>query len=169
MESQSDRELSDGEVEAVCSLCGDIGFRNALIPCRKCGFRHQHTYCSRLYPNIDMEKWCCEWCLHEEEKQASRRSKVFEFLLEIAQSLPENSSDENEEKRICRREERVAEEKHPAAPSKEHVSVPKENKSTAAKKNVRCVEKNKALDRWRNLTKNRFGCRRYKLLADVLC
>ncbi|KAG9450157.1 hypothetical protein H6P81_010122 [Aristolochia fimbriata] len=170
MESQSDR--GGDAVETVCSLCGDIGFRNALIRCRKCGFRHQHTYCSRLYPNIDREKWSCEWCLHEEEKQASRRSKVFEFLLEIAQSLPENSSEGNEEKRICRRvEERVGQDKQPAAPSKEHIWEPKEHRSgsTAVKKSARCVEKNKALDRWRNLAKNRFGSRRYKLLADVLC
>ncbi|XP_077236834.1 uncharacterized protein LOC143878423 [Tasmannia lanceolata] len=168
MELEPDRELQNGEIETVCSLCGDFGFRNALILCRKCGFRHQHTYCSRLYPNIDMKNWSCEWCLHEEEKQASKRSKVFEFLLEIAQSFPEKSPSGKDEKRICRRADRFSpEEKRFTEGSREIGSDARYKNSL--KKSVRYVEKNKALDRWRNLAKSKLGCRRYKLLADVLC
>ncbi|XP_058113419.1 uncharacterized protein LOC131256561 [Magnolia sinica] len=136
-----------GGIEEVCGLCGDIGFRTALFPCKRCGFRLQHSYCSRKYPNIDIKSWCCDWCLHEEEKQASRKSRVFEFLLEIAQSFPEKSPSGNEEKRVCRREEkRIA-------------------SSTGEKGGLK--KNSKALDRWRSLAKNKIGCRRYKLLADV--
>ncbi|XP_010278431.1 PREDICTED: uncharacterized protein LOC104612634 [Nelumbo nucifera] len=203
-----DRELANGgaaaaavaeaeaeaeAIEDICSLCGDVGFRDALVLCRKCGFRLQHTYCSRLYPEIDTEKWSCEWCLHEEEKRKEskrRRSKVFEFLLEIAQSLPERdnnpsptSPSRNDDKRICRQDDRFAasgekrfhvastettreKEKDKEREEKEKPSSLKKNSTVAA---ARCSEKNKALDRWRNLAKTKLGCRRYKLLADVHC
>eukprot|EP01018_Ginkgo_biloba_P026879 Gb_22890 [translate_table: standard] len=93
-----------------CSMCGDVGFADDLVLCQRCGYR----YCSKQYPDLDMETWACEWCLYEEEtaKQdkvklgkrktlniTESRSKAFEFLLQIAQSLPNSSEQEITDKR----------------------------------------------------------------------
>lgn len=33
-------------------------------------------YCSRYYPEkIDMERWGCEWCIHEEEKEGRKTKR----------------------------------------------------------------------------------------------
>lgn len=92
------------KVEKECTMCGDVGFEDDLLLCKRCGYRFQHTYCSKLYPDLDMESWACEWCLYEDEKNGGgakgklgkrkvlnlteSRSKAFEFLLQIAQACP---------------------------------------------------------------------------------
>ncbi|KAH9293594.1 hypothetical protein KI387_041203, partial [Taxus chinensis] len=94
-------DMAEGKKTVVseCSMCGDVGFVQDLLLCKRCGYRLQHTYCSKLYPYLDMEKWACEWCLFEEEnsdaakakvgkRKSESRSKAFEFLLQIAQASP---------------------------------------------------------------------------------
>eukprot|EP00252_Welwitschia_mirabilis_P020225 TRINITY_DN4910_c0_g1_i1.p1 TRINITY_DN4910_c0_g1~~TRINITY_DN4910_c0_g1_i1.p1 ORF type:complete len:250 (+),score=29.34 TRINITY_DN4910_c0_g1_i1:194-943(+) len=103
--SLSDPSKKDSAKE--CTMCGDVGFVNDLVLCKRCGYRFQHTYCSRLYPNLDMEGWACDWCLYEEEKLGASKTKLarrkasggieskrkaFEFLLQIAQADPGNTN-----------------------------------------------------------------------------
>lgn len=228
-----------------CTMCGDVGFECDLLLCKRCGYRFQHTYCSKLYPDLDMEAWACEWCLYEDEKNGGvakgklgkrkmvnlteSRSKAFEFLLQIAQacpSEPESYSDRRQkmhgeisvkrqrENGDDRRVNGIATKKENAfklsngnvrVEPKQVVRCGKEEnalklgqlgehwnangnckeesglKSVAQQvpKKQRCshaTDKNKALDRWRNIAKNKLHCntskaigRRYKLLADVLC
>eukprot|EP00252_Welwitschia_mirabilis_P006946 TRINITY_DN1790_c0_g1_i1.p1 TRINITY_DN1790_c0_g1~~TRINITY_DN1790_c0_g1_i1.p1 ORF type:complete len:238 (-),score=29.52 TRINITY_DN1790_c0_g1_i1:356-1069(-) len=85
-----------------CAMCGDVGFERDLVLCKRCGYRFQHTYCSKLYPHVDIEDWTCDWCLYEEEKSEARsetrrreyfemnesRNEAFQFLLQIAQAGP---------------------------------------------------------------------------------
>ncbi|RWR95791.1 hypothetical protein CKAN_02514700 [Cinnamomum micranthum f. kanehirae] len=139
-----------------CCLCGDIGFSSDLRLCPKCGFRLQHIYCSSSYPNTDMNTWLCEWCLHDHEKkrEPNKRGKPLDFLLEIAQSLPDQEpANGSEEKKTRRRKEDE-----------------RRSRSTSNPK------KHKPNDRWRKPTCSNSSSsprggigRRYKLLADVLC
>ncbi|GLJ11242.1 hypothetical protein SUGI_0148390 [Cryptomeria japonica] len=95
--------VEDKKPASECSMCGDVGFVRDLLLCKRCGYRLQHTYCSKLYPDVDMESWACEWCLFEEEsngavkaklgkRKMESRNKAFEFLLQIAQESPSSSS-----------------------------------------------------------------------------
>lgn len=124
-------------------------------------------YCSRFYPNVDVDKWSCEWCIHEEEQRSIKRRKAFECLLDIAQSIPDNLSSPPPP---------------PVQPSEEkHQPLPQYTQGAREKKRAASETKNvggggggggggKALERWKSLaSRGRFGCRRYKLLADVLC
>lgn len=119
-------------------------------------------YCSRFYPKFDADKWSCEWCIHEAEQRSIKRRKAFEFLLDIAQSMPDNPSSPPP----------------PAQPSEEKLQPPPPyTQGAREKKRAASETKNggggggaKALERWKSLAaRGRFGCRRYKLLADVLC
>ncbi|MCO5572409.1 hypothetical protein L7F22_026163 [Adiantum nelumboides] len=58
---------SGTKVLQVCCMCGDWGIAELLFVCSKCSHRHQHTYCSRSYPNMGEEASICNWCLHKEE------------------------------------------------------------------------------------------------------
>lgn len=234
------------KVSKECTMCGDVGFEDDLLLCNRCGYRFQHKYCSKLYPDLDMETWACEWCLYEDEKNGGgakvklgkrktlnlteSRSKAFEFLLQIAQacpSEPESYSDRrqkaNGEISVKRQRENgddkrvngIASKKENAFKCSNNGNVRVEQKQVVrcgkeenalklgqlgehwnangnckkenslksggqqVPKKQRCshaTDKNKALDRWRNLAKNKLHCnaskaigRRYKLLADVLC
>lgn len=115
-----------------------------------------NRYCSSSYPNVDMDTWLCEWCLHDHEKkrEPNKSGKAFDFLLEIAQSLPDQEpANGSDEKKTRRRKDEERRSTRPASNPKKH----------------------KPNDRWRKPTCNpssspRGGIgRRYKLLADVLC
>ncbi|KAI5056836.1 hypothetical protein GOP47_0028654 [Adiantum capillus-veneris] len=58
-------ENDSKEVEMECNMCGDVGLREQLIPCRAKGCqRYQHTYCSNWYPQEKPEfTGLCNWCV----------------------------------------------------------------------------------------------------------
>ncbi|XP_057440498.1 uncharacterized protein LOC130732476 [Lotus japonicus] len=54
------------DLQTVCCMCGDVGFRDKLFRCNKCRHRVQHSYCSNYYgelPEIEL----CDWCQSEEK------------------------------------------------------------------------------------------------------
>ncbi|XP_006836547.3 uncharacterized protein LOC18427434 [Amborella trichopoda] len=186
LEREREREREEKMREKECSLCGDIGFSKELLPCRKCGFRFQHTYCSRLYPNIQPETWRCEWCIHEEEKQQHKtihktnignNPKVFEFLIEIAQSLPSQQQRQGvaaakggEEKPRTPRGGSKGVDQQRSSASLRGPSSSRGFSPSSATGHLR-----KQQQRWRkqlncnSSSSSKVIGRRYKLLADVLC
>ncbi|XP_057845763.2 uncharacterized protein LOC131055184 [Cryptomeria japonica] len=63
-------------VSSECSMCGDVGLKEHLIKCTSCLFRFQHTYCSSLYPNIDLERFSCEWCNYRVTQNISASNQI---------------------------------------------------------------------------------------------
>ncbi|EFJ33722.1 hypothetical protein SELMODRAFT_406466 [Selaginella moellendorffii] len=63
---EAPRSTMEDKVDRECSMCGDIGFSSELFQCKECNFRWQHSYCSRLYPNMESGNWgewpVCDWC-----------------------------------------------------------------------------------------------------------
>eukprot|EP01018_Ginkgo_biloba_P029999 Gb_33534 [translate_table: standard] len=94
---QERRKLEEATHQKECCMCGDVGFAKDLLLCHGCGFRFQHRYCSRLYPNLDLNSWACEWCLCAPQKKfkasklAENENGAFEFLVQIAQSIRQES------------------------------------------------------------------------------
>ncbi|KAG9443872.1 hypothetical protein H6P81_015212 [Aristolochia fimbriata] len=158
-----------------CCLCGDIGFSKDLVLCPICGFRLQHTYCSRSYPGIDMAMWRCEWCVYEQEKRDSgaKRVKPGELVSENAAvdlrdgdesaspAAADDGANASEETKKARRKRDDDRRQAPAAPG----ACPKSKRHKSSGGG--------GSDRWRKLNCNspstRVIGRRYKLLADVLC
>ncbi|KAL6010453.1 hypothetical protein ACLOJK_000885 [Asimina triloba] len=160
-----DAAMADSSTVKECCICGDVGFDHALLHCLSCGFRFQHTYCSGSYPKIDMATWRCEWCIHEESK-LKRGNNAFDFLLEIAKSLPDGGGGGEEDEE---------EDGHPAA-ANDNNGNNEEKKSQRRRREEEKPQRPKAkrqksLDRWRRPNCNsssspRVIGRRYKLLAD---
>eukprot|EP00249_Psilotum_nudum_P014865 c25038_g1_i3 orf=216-860(-) len=170
-------DLLDGK---ECSMCGDVGIYGDLFQCKRCNNRYQHLYCSRSYPNLGLEKWVCNWCLHadssahspnQQKSEAKRKSlstenNDLEFLLPIAESLP-GAGLKDDDRVDCYI--RSSKEINPAGG---YMHVPKRARCAHVK------DKNKvaSIDKWRAVEKNALPLtpskgivRHYKLLADVLC
>ncbi|GLJ06235.1 hypothetical protein SUGI_0033920 [Cryptomeria japonica] len=81
--------VNSTESEIECSLCGDVGLKEQLFKCASCLSRYQHT---RLYPNIDLERFSCEWCssgVIEMVKTQVYNSGLNEFISDKLQSISE--------------------------------------------------------------------------------
>ncbi|XP_059063217.1 uncharacterized protein LOC131030779 [Cryptomeria japonica] len=88
----SEMTVNSTESEIECSLCGDVGLKEQLFKCASCLSRYQHTYCSRSYPNIDLERFSCEWCssgVTEMVKTQVYKSGLNEFISDKLQSISE--------------------------------------------------------------------------------
>ncbi|KAM7472071.1 hypothetical protein LguiA_010254 [Lonicera macranthoides] len=53
------------DVQAVCCMCGDVGFPDKLFRCNKCHYRFQHLYCSNYYTESSEPIELCDWCQSE--------------------------------------------------------------------------------------------------------
>ncbi|CAA7408334.1 unnamed protein product [Spirodela intermedia] len=172
-----------------CSLCGDVGFREALLPCRARGCsRLQHTYCGRYCPEMmdDAGRWRCEWCawkvssdrLGEDEESGRKRARrVLPFSSSpemIKQASPERPIDKDR----SRESSVTAGREHPppactSGPGNTSIINASVEITNVTHKHVGANDRgssSRALDRWRNLAKRtRLGGKKYKLLADVLC
>ncbi|KAK2405796.1 hypothetical protein QL285_041608 [Trifolium repens] len=63
------------DLEIVCCMCGDVGFRDKLFRCNKCGHRFQHSYCSNLYGELAAEEIQeCDWCQTEAAAAGCRKN-----------------------------------------------------------------------------------------------
>ncbi|XP_068661175.1 PHD finger-containing protein 1-like [Aristolochia californica] len=150
-----------------CCLCGDIGFSKDLILCPICGFRLQHTYCSRSYPGIDMATWRCEWCVYDQEKReaGSKSSKPSELALDAVVQSPNTAPDGGEATEDTYASEEIKKARRKRDDDRRQ--TPNAGISPKSKRHK------SGSDRWRKLNCNspstRVIGRRYKLLADVLC
>ncbi|XWS32386.1 hypothetical protein CRYUN_Cryun23aG0155100 [Craigia yunnanensis] len=54
------------DLQAVCSMCGDVGFPDKIFRCNKCRHRFQHSYCSNYYSEFAEPIELCDWCQSEE-------------------------------------------------------------------------------------------------------
>ncbi|KAG5221942.1 zinc ion-binding protein [Salix suchowensis] len=54
------------DLQAVCCMCGDVGFPDKLFRCNKCCHRFQHSYCSNYYSEYSEPIELCDWCQSEE-------------------------------------------------------------------------------------------------------
>ncbi|WOL07042.1 hypothetical protein Cni_G15778 [Canna indica] len=57
---------------AVCSMCGDVGFADKLFRCLRCRFRLQHSYCTNYYEEEATSETAevCDWCISEERSSS---------------------------------------------------------------------------------------------------
>ncbi|XP_071696423.1 uncharacterized protein [Rutidosis leptorrhynchoides] len=53
------------DVERVCCMCGDVGFRDKIFRCINCHYRFQHAYCSNYYSESSEPPKLCDWCQTE--------------------------------------------------------------------------------------------------------
>ncbi|KAK3430051.1 hypothetical protein EUGRSUZ_E01602 [Eucalyptus grandis] len=56
--------------QAVCCMCGDVGFPDKLFRCSKCRNRFQHSYCSS-YGEASEPIARCDWCQSEQRSVRS--------------------------------------------------------------------------------------------------
>ncbi|XP_078443150.1 uncharacterized protein LOC144712734 [Wolffia australiana] len=148
----------DNERSSLCSLCGDVGFREALLPCRAAGCsRVQHTYCGRYRPEMmdDAGRWRCEWCAYrpsadEEEEGPSPRKRARRVAPRQPSPSPPPSSD--------------------GAGTIDMTEIPASSTAMTDDDDRVKISSSRAIDRWKSLAKKtRLGGKKYKLLADVLC
>lgn len=115
-----------------------------------------------MYPNIEMDKWQCEWCLHNEYKhQQQKRQEQQQKQSTITTA------------RLKKRHRDKAEiiggrdfgQNNTVTAKKQHLQQQKESSLSMAP--LRTCNRDRY--RWRKPRCSSSSPRRYKLLADVLC
>uniref|UniRef100_A0A0D9W5M7 PHD-type zinc finger plants domain-containing protein n=1 Tax=Leersia perrieri TaxID=77586 RepID=A0A0D9W5M7_9ORYZ len=163
----------------VCCMCGDIGLPEELFRCRLCRVRHQHRYCSDLYPRATAYKRC-NWCLREPVPGGAHANAAAEKATVRRKATADETSTSSGE---AERQQRLQEAAGCAAASRRAPEtglgrpVKKQKIATGADEGeaagARAAAKGnngnkKAKEAGRKRTGVKVRVRRYRLLAEVI-